>query len=168
MTRARPEKAVSVRRKIRKTLFYRETPGGEELVFAPPEVAEYVSAIYNAMEAKTWGEFKARMPLKEYKRLVKKAQDGETDQDKLPSDDNSLFDPGDWFPEWFDGDYPDWIQQRQAEWLPKSIIKRYAEQLDFVHNGFFWSIKSGSKTSILRELSRAGFTVKHRNDLTFY
>jgi hypothetical protein len=68
-------------------------------------VAEYVSAIHNAMQAKTWGEFKARMPPNEYKRLLKKVQDGDTKQDKLPSDDDSPFDPGDWFPEWFDGDY---------------------------------------------------------------
>jgi hypothetical protein len=44
--------------------------------------------------ASTWGEIKARMPPKEFKRLVKKVRDGKTDQDKLPSDDNSPFNPG--------------------------------------------------------------------------
>ena len=52
------------------------------------------------------GKFKALIPPKEYKRLLKKVRDGETEQDNVPSDDESPFDPGVWFPEWFDGDYP--------------------------------------------------------------
>jgi hypothetical protein len=52
------------------------------------------------------GKFKALIPPKEYKRLLKKVRDGETEQDNVPSDDDSPFDPGVWFPEWFDRDYP--------------------------------------------------------------
>jgi len=168
--RKTPKKTLSkVGRKHRKTLFYRNKPDiGRELAFAPPEVAEYVSAIHNAMQAPTWGKFKALIPPKEYKRLLKKVRDGETEQDKLPSDDDSPFDPGVWFPEWFDGDYLDWIQQEQGKWLPKSIIKRFAERLDSVHNGLFWSIKARSEKSIVRELQRSGFKVTRRDDLTFY
>jgi hypothetical protein len=39
------------------------------------------------------GKFKALIPPKEYKRLLKKVRDGETEQDNVPSDDDSPFDP---------------------------------------------------------------------------
>ena len=129
---------------------------------------EYVSAIHNAMEAPTWGKFKDIIPPKEYESLLKKVQDGETEQDKVSSDDESPFDPGVWFPEWYDGDYPDWIQQEQGKWLPKSVIKRFAEQVNSVHNGLFWSIKARSEKSIVRELRRIGFKVTRRDDLIFF
>ena len=157
-----------VRRKQRETLFYRNKPDSEELAFAPPEVAEYVSAIHNAMKAPTWGQFKALIPPEEYERLLEKVRDGETEQDKVPSDDDSPFDPGVWFPEWYDGDHPDWIQQEQGRWLPESIIKRFAEEVDSVHNGSFWLIKSRSAKSIVRELSRMGFKVTRRDNLMFF
>ena len=48
--------------------FIRMLPHMESLVFAPPKVAEYNSAIHRALEATTWGEFKARIPPKEYKQ----------------------------------------------------------------------------------------------------
>ena len=128
------------------TLFYRNAPHMESLVFAPPKVAEYISAIHHALEATTWGEFKARMPPEEYRRLLKKVRMGLRDLDdddrkrrKLPSDDDP-FHPNFWFPEWCDGDYPDWLQARQAEWLPKSILKHFARHETSVLNGDFWMI----------------------------
>jgi hypothetical protein len=105
-----------VRRTKTKGLFYKERPDSDSLVFAPPKVAEYVSAIHHALEATTWGKFKALMPPKEYRRLLKNVQAGDLDRDngareqtKLPSDD-APFDPAVWFPEWCVGDYPDWLQ----------------------------------------------------------
>ena len=138
------------------------------MAFAPPEVAEYVSAIHNAMAAPTWGKFKALIPPTQYERLLEKVRDGETEQDKVPTDDDSQFDPADWFPEWFDGDYPDWIQQEQGKWLPESILERFAEDVESVHNGSFWLIKARSEKIIVRELSRLGFEVIRRDDLTFF
>ena len=167
--RKTPKKTLSkVLRKQRKTLFYTNRPDSGDLAFAPPEVAEYVSAIHNAMEAPTWGQFKALMPPEEYKRLLRKVRDGETQQDKVPSDDDSPFDTGVWFPEWYDGDYPDWIQQEQGKWLPKSIIERFAEQVESLHNGSYWIIEARSEKSIVRELSHMGFKVTRRDDLTFF
>ena len=73
-----------------------------------------------------------------------------------------------WFPQWFDGDYPDWIQQEQGRWLPESIIERFAQEVDSVHNGEFWLIKARWEQSIVRELRRMGFKVTRRDDLIFY
>jgi hypothetical protein len=104
-------------------LFYTEAPT-ESLVFAPPKVAEYNSAIHHALEATTWGEFKALIPPEEYKQLLKRLQDGEYDLDddedhdahkqrKLPSN-NDPFDPDFWFPGFCEGDYPDWLQTQDS------------------------------------------------------
>ncbi len=58
--------AWRARRRAKKALIYRERPDDNgELAFAPPKVAEYVSAVHNAMQAKTRGEFKARIPPKD-------------------------------------------------------------------------------------------------------
>lgn len=119
----------------------------ELLVFAPPKVAEYNSAIHRALEATTWGEFKALMPPKEYKRLLNAVREGEydlhTDDDHhahkhrdLPSNDDP-FDPTFWFPSYGDGDYPDWLQKDQDLWLPDSILKRLARSDTSVLNGDF-------------------------------
>ena len=78
----------------------------------------------------TWGEFKAIIPVKEYKPLLQRLREGqyylETDDahdaDKhhtLPQS-NEPFDPEFWFPGFSKGDYPDWLQQKQDLWLPSS------------------------------------------------
>ena len=80
--RKTPKKTLSkVRRKHRKTLFYRNKRDQTSLVFAPPKVAEYNSAIHHALAASTRGEFKALIPPKEYKQLLKRLRDGEYDLD---------------------------------------------------------------------------------------
>ena len=101
-------------------LFYTNVPHMDSLVFAPPKVAEYISAIHHALKAPTWGKFKARIPPEEYKLLLKRVQDGEFDDldpddddykpFELPSDENP-FEPDSWFAV-SDGDYPDWLQKR--------------------------------------------------------
>jgi hypothetical protein len=73
-----------VRRKQRKRLFYTNKPDSEELAFAPPEVAEYVSAIHNAMAAPTWGQFKALIPPEEYERLLEKVRDAKPSKTRCP------------------------------------------------------------------------------------
>jgi hypothetical protein len=118
------------KKKSTKRLFYRNAPYLESLVFAPPKVAEYNSAIHHALVASTWGEFKAIIPVKEYKPLLQRLREGqyylETDDahdaDKhhtLPQS-NEPFDPEFWFPGFGEGDYPDWLQQKQDLWLPSS------------------------------------------------
>ena len=89
MRKKRPA-AIKTKSKVRRTdaeavLFYRYSPGQEALVFAPPKVAQYIAAIHHALAARTWGEFKSRIPPKEYKQLLKRVQDGELDPRKSNS-----------------------------------------------------------------------------------
>jgi len=152
-------------------LFYTNVPHMESLVFAPPKVAEYNSAIHHALEATTWGEFKALIPPEEYKQLLERVRAGEldryNDEGELPSDDDP-FDPDLWFPGFSDGDYPSWLQARQAEWLLEPILKRFAEHKTSVLNGDFWIIDPVCEKDMVEELRREGFRVTRRDDLTVY
>lgn len=159
-------------------LFYTNVPHMELLVFAPPKVAEYNSAIYRALEATTWGEFKAMIPPKEYKQLLKRLRDGEYDLDDDEGDDthkqrnlpenNDPFDPDFWFPGFSEGDYPDWLQTKQDLWLPDSILERFARHDTSVLNGDFWIIDPVFEKDIVEELRREGFSVTRRDDLSFH
>jgi hypothetical protein len=166
--------------KVRKTkaLFYTERPDQTSLVFAPPKVAEYNSAIHRALEAKTWGEFKAIIPVKEYKQLLQRLRGGQYD---LESDDahdadkhhtlpqsNEPFDPEFWFPGFSEGDYPDWLQQKQDLWLPPATLRHFARCDTSVLNGDFWIIDPTFEKDIVDELRREGFSVTRRGDLSFY
>jgi hypothetical protein len=155
-------------------LFYTNVPHMDSLVFAPPKVAEYVSAIHNALRSTTWGEFKTLMPLEEFERLVQRAHSEESDLDedgfepaKLPSDDDK-FEPEFWFPEWCDGDYPEWLQTRQNIWLPDTILERFACINTSVINGDFWLIDPVFEKDIVEALRCEGFDVTRRDDLFFY
>jgi hypothetical protein len=152
-------------------LFYTTANTPESLVFAPPDKAEYISAIHHALQAATWGEFKARIPTEEYKRLLKEWESDLDDDDnlklELPSDDDS-FHPEYWVPGWSDGDYPDWLQKDQDLWLPKSILERFARFESSAINGPFWIIDPVFEKDIVEELRREGFSVTRRDDLTFY
>jgi hypothetical protein len=39
---------------------------------------------------------------------------------------NEPFDPEFWFPGFSEGDYPDWLQQKQDFWLPPATLKHFA------------------------------------------
>jgi hypothetical protein len=158
-----------------RVLFYKKVPHMESLVFSPSKVAEHISAIHHALESTTWGEFKALMPPKEYKQLLKKVRAGELDD--LDNDDNKRrqlpsngdpFDPELWFPGWCEGDYPDWLQARQAEWLPEPTLKRFGRIDTSVLNGDFWIIDPTFEKDIVEELRHLGFSVTRRDDLSFY
>ena len=84
-----------VRRKQRKTLFYRNKPDSDELAFsAPPEVAEARVCDSQCDGKPPLGvSSEPLIPPEEYERLLEKVRDGEIEQDKVPSDDDSPFDP---------------------------------------------------------------------------
>ena len=108
------------KKKSTKRLFYRNAPYLESLVFAPPKVAEYNSAIHHAL-------FET---------------DDAHDADKhhtLPQS-NEPFDPEFWFPGFSEGDYPDWLQQKQDFWLPPATLKHFARYDTSVLNGPFWTV----------------------------
>lgn len=157
-------------------LVFTQAPHLPSLVFAPPDVAEHVSAIHHALEAKTWGAFRTLMPPKEYQTLLIRIRDGEfeyEDEDgntelcRLPSNDDQ-FDYEFWFPEHSDGDYPDWLQTRQEEWLPEVILQRFGHCEMSVLNGPFWMIDPACEDEIVEALRREGLVATRRNDLNFY
>jgi hypothetical protein len=74
LDRGKRARSVNPRQKrpAPKTLFYRAVPHRpDELVFAEAAEAERISQIHHALTtAKTWGEFKALMPAKDFSEVL--------------------------------------------------------------------------------------------------
>ena len=109
------ERKASQFPEIKEVLFYRLSPDGESLVFAPPDVAVRISAIHEAFSAETCGEFQSLIPEENYAELLKHYV-GEEAYYKpfvIPNG-REPFDVHSFCPEYIDGNYPDWLQQEQG------------------------------------------------------
>ena len=51
-------------------LVYRVGPANDGVVFATPERARYVANLHHALDSKTWGEFRSRIPAEEWEQLA--------------------------------------------------------------------------------------------------
>jgi len=86
----------------------------------PREEAEALVAIRMAIAAaRTWGDFKARIPPGAWDDLVELYEESD---EELPEVD-APFDADD-FLGYADGDYPAWPAQMALDWMPDSIINR--------------------------------------------
>ena len=151
-------------RASRPTLCYRVSPANDGLVFAEPERAEYIAGIHDALQnAKTWGEFKAKLDPEEYEQILFSFDENDEPRPKNsdPFDASSV-------PGYCDGDYPDWLQQDMDYWLPEDILEKYATNEVTMLNGNYYHIDEGHEEAICRDLKALGFEVIRRDDLYFY
>ncbi len=56
-------------------LVYRVSDANDGVVFTTPARARYVDALYDALDSKTWGEFRSRIPAEEWKELASKLEE---------------------------------------------------------------------------------------------
>ena len=148
----------------KETLYYRESPANWGLVFAKPERAKYIARIHHAIESsKTWGEFKMKLPLKEYDAvfLMFDFEYGEWPNISTPFNSEDV-------PGYCDGDYPYWLQAEMDRCLPDEILEKYAELTETMLNGDYYHIDADQEEDICRELRTSGFNVIKREDLYFY
>lgn len=104
-----------------------EDSGG--VVFADREKALYVAQIYEALDSKTWGEFRAKLPAGGWQEFVEHWS-GEDEEGNLVDD----------FPDGsapFDGcymetGYPEWLANTAVYWFPKDLVEKYGGWVD--HN----------------------------------
>jgi hypothetical protein len=147
------------------TLYYRESPANDGLVFAEPERAKHIARVHHALESsRTWGEFKRKLPSEEYDYIVSVMFDYAEDQ--WPND-SAPFNSED-VPGYCDGDYPAWLQQKVDECVPEEILDKYAENLETTLNGNYYHIEGSDEEAICRDLRALGFQVIRREDLYFY
>ena len=158
---------------VRPALFFRESPHGDSLVFAPPARAELVDCLHRAIsESQTWGEFRRRMPKEEYGDLF--ADIFSADSNDLEEDD-SLREPAgeekfdaESVPGFTDGDYPPWIAAEQDLYLPPDVLSAFGHSESSVLNGLFWIIDPGKREQLLGALKAKGYGLTEREDLQFW
>jgi hypothetical protein len=143
-----------------KALFYAIRNNG--LVFATPERARYVSRLHSAMNAKSWGEFKRRIPASEWAAIKGNLADNGIRVTRTDRFDSSKV------PGFCDGDWPPWLQQEMGGVLPSDILERYAKREWSVINGNFWQIEPKNLPAILRALKERGIRAQKAPELTFW
>lgn len=137
----------------------------ETATFAPRQIAEWVDQIHRALwNSKTWSQFRRRMPPEEYVRLMKSEFDeiGEPrPADRAKFEATMISGVG-------DGDYPPWLAQRMADWIPLDLLEKYATNEASVLNGNFWEILEEDAEKFANELRALGYTVTEMPDSEFY
>lgn len=148
-----------------KKLLVRTNPYNGGLVFAREERALLISTIHQAIDSsKTWGEFRAAIPAKEYSKIIVGAfEDG---GERRPAK-SAPFDP-EQLPGWSDGDYPPWLQSEMEAVLPRNLLRQFG-RLDTTNlNGSFWYIPEENKAAICAALTSLGVTVEDAEHLRFH
>ena len=71
-------------------------------------------------------------------------------------------------PQYFDGDYPQWLQKQQEYWVPRDILERWGRKDTTMLNGEVWMLETQYEAVILMQLKNKGLEVVKRDDLFFY
>lgn len=152
--------------KIEKELYYRVSNANGFLVFARPRDAENVSKIYEALQAKTWKQFREKMPPEDYLSVID-AIFANTEELSLVPADNDLFDAT-IIPGYLDGDYPLWLQSVMENVIPKEIIEMYGRRVATRLNGSYVEFDISDENEIIKNLRKLDFKVVRRDDLMFW
>lgn len=152
------------------TLFYRTSPTNGGIVLAPPRLARYVSRIHHAIAtARTWDDFRQRLPAGEYVALLDAMVQHGRDMKQLPAP-NQPFVP-DWIPGYTQGQYPMWMQQEMASYLDIAVLD-VVERLALLETTAFGTtylfIPPAALDLLERELNALGYALEHAPDLTFF
>ena len=139
-------------------LVYRVGPANNGIVFATPERARCVAVLNAALDSKTWGELRSRIPAEEWELLAEFF-------DKVPR-------PGKPFkaeavPGFSDGDWPPWLQKEIILVLPPPLVKKYAKPVMTSINGVYFHIEQDDLPALLAELKSRGIRATHAPDLEF-
>ena len=139
--------------------------GKDSVVFAERRRAERVAQIRAALEnSATWGEFRRALPECEWEDRFQSYYD---DAEEQPPADDKPFVIADAAPEYFDGDYPEWLRQVQLEWFPQELIAKYGGEVgETVHNGPALDLPGDKADQIAEDLRALGHTVE-RSDINF-
>jgi hypothetical protein len=139
-------------------LVYRVSDANDGVVFATPERARYVDGLFDALDSKTWGEFRSRIPAGEWEELASMLEE-------VPAED-APFDVA-CVPGFCDGDWPPWLQKEILRVLPPPLVKKYAEAVMSCINGVYFHIKQEDLPALLAELERRGIRAVHAPGLQF-
>jgi hypothetical protein len=140
------------------------TRGGDEtnLVFIPEPEARRLAAIHQAIcRSKTWSDFTRQMPEDDLQEVVSRFIE---DDEPLPSDEDRFvvdFLP----PAFFDGDWPDWAEQKMLHWVPSAILRKYGIMMPTAINGSYPILDPSRKLEIVAAMNEAGFECREDEEL---
>lgn len=130
------------------TLCYELDVDRSDLVFSTPERALYVSRLHDALGAKTWGEFKKRIPPEEWARIAKWLEPGvPKGRARFRSQD---------VPGFCDGDWPPWLKAEMGRVMPEEILRAFGTYAVTSLNGSYWVLPIVSLEGILKALRERG------------
>jgi hypothetical protein len=134
----------------------------KNLVFIPEAEAKRLAAIYDAIyTSKTWGDFVRQMPPDDLQDVLARFSDYDIDPPKKEDKFTDDFLP----PAYFDGDWPDWAQQKMFQWVPSSIIEKYGTAMPTTINGSYLILDPARKAEIVAEMQAAGFDCMEDEEL---
>jgi hypothetical protein len=146
------------------TIVYRVVHHNGSLVFAYESDAERVARIHEALNtARTWGEFRAKMPSADYSEVVQRFDE---DGERRPRASDP-FKP-DSVAGWSDGDYPEWLQHEMGRVVPDDLLRKYGTRANTMVNGSFWMIPPDHAELLANELRARGYRVVQRESLGFH
>lgn len=145
-------------------LLYRLVPHNGGAVFAEEERALYIANIHQAIStARTWGEFRSRIPNSEYKEIMTRLLGDEEDQtEPNPSDEFSSSGITD------EGDYPDWLQPEMNYLIPRDVLGKFGTRANTFLNGSYWHIPEENMEPMANALRERGFIAIEAEELPFH
>ena len=173
---------------LMRRVLYGEVDGGEgpSLVFVRPDEAEVLRSIRTALtSSQTWGEFRSRIPAREYARVLAMVglDTALTFRDFVLQERDSLRGttraqmltryrqlevgercplPEDPFstrciPQFSDGDYPEWPKQTMLKWVPRAIQRQFGEAGGTTFNGPYLQFDLAQEREIVAAFRAAGY-----------
>lgn len=67
-----------------------------------------------------------------------------------------------------DGDWPPWLAAEMDRVLPESVLERFGQACQSVHNGRFWRIAAHLEEVAIRALQIEGVSAERRDGLCFH
>jgi hypothetical protein len=134
----------------------------DELVFIPKQQAFELAQLREALTtAKTWGEFKAKVPAHLYKETVYLYSDYEEDDEdgeepEAPGDKDEFV--ADDIPGHGDGDWPIWAAQAMLEWVPQDVQERFGRVAATRLSGEYLYLPENRADEIASAMQSHGYT----------
>lgn len=116
---------------------------GHRVVIAPQKVVDEYVRLWKGLEtAKTWGEFKKKIPREYYQWACTAFLDDEEEQEGEQTEPPASlkFDKEE-IPGFLDGDWPPILESQMDEWVPKELLDALATKEDNMLRQQWYQIK---------------------------
>jgi len=130
------------------------------VVMIPEDEAMVLDQLYDALGARTWGEFRQQAPEAWYQSALERTfgEEDEAPDPVTPFDREQIWG-------YCDGDWPAWPQQRMLEWVPKQVQADFGNAEASCINGSFLSIEAMHVDKVIAAMEALGYRCRRDDDL---